>query len=84
MFGGLIRTLELDREAIAARFRAVLDDIRSGAFARRFQDEARNGYPVLDLARAMIRGSSPMTEAEDHLRQIEATMRRGAPSARGV
>jgi ketol-acid reductoisomerase len=72
IFGGLLRTLELDREAMATRFRAVLDDIRSGAFARRFQDEARNGYPVLDMARAMIHGPSPITEAEDRLRRPEA------------
>ena len=80
IFGGLIRTLELDREAMAARFRAVLEDIRSGAFARRFQEEARNGYPVLELARAMIRGNSPMTEAEDRLRRLQATDGRGEPA----
>jgi len=84
MFGGLLRTLELDREAIATRFRAVLDDIRSGAFARRFQDEAQSGYPVLDMARAMIHGPSPITEAEVHLRGIEAAARGEKPPAEGV
>jgi ketol-acid reductoisomerase len=81
MFGGLLRTLELDREAMAARFRAVLEDIRGGTFARRFQDEARNGYPILEMARAMIHGVSPITEAEDRLRRLEATARRAVPSA---
>jgi ketol-acid reductoisomerase len=69
VFGGLLRTIDLDREAMAAGFRAVLEDIRSGNFARRFQDEARSGYPVLDMARAMIHGPSPVTEAEDRLRR---------------
>lgn len=69
VFGGLLRTLDLDREAMADRFRGVLEDIRSGSFARRFQDEAHNGYPVLDMARAMIHGPSPVTEAEDRLRR---------------
>ena len=32
-------------------FRAVLEDIRTGAFAHRFQDEASNGYPMLEMAR---------------------------------
>ena len=68
VFGGILRTMELDREAMAERFRAVLQDIRSGEFARRFQDEARNGYPVLDVARSMIHGPSPITEAEVRLR----------------
>jgi ketol-acid reductoisomerase len=70
VFGGLTRTLEMDREAMAASFRTVLDDIRSGGFARRFQDEARNGYPMLALARAMMHGSSPITAAEARLREL--------------
>lgn len=53
VFGGLSRTLELDRADIAARFRA----------------EARDGYPLLALARAMIHGRSPLTEAESRLRR---------------
>jgi ketol-acid reductoisomerase len=70
VFGGMIRTLEMDREAIMAGFRATLEDIRSGGFARRFQDEARNGYPMLDMARAMIHGPSPITDAEARLRLL--------------
>ena len=70
LFGGITRTLELDREAIAERFRTILADITSGAFARRFQDEAQNGYPMLAVAREMTRGPSPMTDAEDRLRRL--------------
>jgi ketol-acid reductoisomerase len=88
VFGGLIRTLELDREAMAARFRAVLEDIRSGAFARRFQEEARNGYPILEIAAAMMHGPSPLSEAEDRLRLMEAgaraTTNGGPPQTLGV
>jgi len=73
VFGGLLRTMELDREAIAERFRAVMADIRSGSFARRFQEEARNGYPVLEVAREMIHGPSPITEAEERLRRAATT-----------
>jgi ketol-acid reductoisomerase len=70
VFGGITRTLEMDREAMATSFRAVLEDIRSGGFARRFQDEARNGYPMLEIARAMMHGPSPITAAEDRLRPL--------------
>jgi ketol-acid reductoisomerase len=70
VFGGITRTLEMDREAMAERFRSVLEDIKGGGFARRFQDEARNGYPMLELARALIHGASPITEAEDRLRRL--------------
>ena len=84
MFGGLLRTLSLDREDLATRFRAVLEEIRTGTFARQFQDEARNGYPVLEMARAMIHGTSPISEAEDRLRRLEATARRAVPRAEGT
>jgi ketol-acid reductoisomerase len=70
LFGGLTRTLELDRAEIAARFRAVLEDIRSGGFARRFQEEAGRGYPVLEIARAMIDGPSPISAAEERIRRL--------------
>jgi ketol-acid reductoisomerase len=70
LFGGITRTLELDREAIAARFRTVLADIAGGGFARRFQEEAQRGYPMLAVAREMTRGPSPMTDAEDRLRRL--------------
>jgi ketol-acid reductoisomerase len=75
VFGGLLRTLDLDREAMAARFHDVLHDIRGGGFARRFQDDARSGSPVLDLALAMMRGPSSLAMAEDRLRRLAAGAR---------
>ncbi len=69
LFGGILRTLELEREALAARFRSVLAEITSGAFARRFQEEAQAGYPMLDVARELMNGASPLTEAEGRLRR---------------
>jgi len=70
VFGGMTRTLEMDREAMMASFRGILEDIKSGGFARRFQDEAKNGYPMLEMARAMMHGDSPMTNAETCLRRL--------------
>jgi ketol-acid reductoisomerase len=70
VFGGITRSLEMDREAMAESFRKVFEDIRNGGFAKRFQDEARNCYPMLEFARAMIHGGSPIAEAEDRLRQL--------------
>ena len=70
LFGGITRTVEMDREAIATSFRTILHDITSGAFARRFQDEAQNGYPMLTVAKEMTRGSSPITDAEERLRRL--------------
>lgn len=70
LFGGLVRALQIDREALRERFQAVLDDIRTGGFAKRFQQEALEGYPVLDVARQMISGPSPITDAEARLRRM--------------
>jgi ketol-acid reductoisomerase len=70
IFGGITRTLEMDREAIATSFRTILKDITSGAFARRFQEEAQNGYPMLGVAKEMTRGPSPITDAEERLRRL--------------
>jgi len=68
IFGGITRAIEIDREELSVRFRRVLDDIRSGAFAERFQAEARAGYPLLNMAQGLLRGSSHITEAEARLR----------------
>jgi ketol-acid reductoisomerase len=72
VFGGLTRTLEMDREAMLTSFRAILEDIRSGGFARRFQDEAASGYPMLEIARSMMHGPSPIAEAEQRIRRLLA------------
>jgi ketol-acid reductoisomerase len=72
VFGGILRSLDMDRDAMASGFRRVLEDIRSGGFARRFQEEARNGYPMLEFARALIHGGSAITEAESRLRRLSS------------
>jgi len=69
LFGGITRTLELDREELITRFGRVLEDITTGAFARRFQQEASGGYPMLGAAREFMRGGSSITEAESRLRK---------------
>ncbi len=77
IFGGITRTVEMDREALAGRFRTILEDVRSGTFARRFQTEALTGYPMLAIARNLIHGVSPMTEAEEHLRRLARVSQAG-------
>jgi ketol-acid reductoisomerase len=83
VFGGITRTMAMDRGAMTESFRKVLKDIKSGGFAQRFQEEAENGYPMLEVARAMMHGQSPITQAEDRLRHLSSsdTCRSGDPSA---
>ena len=78
LYGGYVRTMELLSSDLSTRFRQVLDEIRSGEFARRFQAEREAGYPALSQARAMTGEESPFTQpvvqAETRLR---AAMSRG-------
>ncbi len=67
-YGGYLRTLDLDAESMRARFAAVLDDIRSGGFAEKFQAEAAAGAPALELIAAMTAGHDPITRAEESVR----------------
>jgi len=83
VFGGITRSLEMDREDMAARFRKTFEDIRSGGFARRFQEEAQNGYPMLEFARAMMHGGSPIADAEERLRRL-TTLDAAGPSPGGA
>jgi ketol-acid reductoisomerase len=68
-FGGFVRTLELDREAMARHFAAVVDDIAAGRFAERFQAEAAAGYPALSAVAAMTTGGDAMSQAETRVRE---------------
>jgi len=67
-FGGFLRTTEIDMEGMQRHFREVVEDIRSGGFARRFQEEQAGGYPTLAVIEAITSGEDPMTEAEQHVR----------------
>ena len=68
-YGGYLRTLELDTEAMRSQFAAVLDDIRSGGFAEKFQAEAAAGSPALQLIAAVTAGDDPI----DSRRGVSAT-----------
>lgn len=71
-FGGFLRTLEMDTVAMRNHFGIVVEEIRSGAFARRLQDEQRNGYPTLRAIEAMTSGGDAMSSAEDEIRSWAA------------
>jgi ketol-acid reductoisomerase len=67
-FGGFVRTLELDGNAMRSHFEAVLDDIRNGGFARKLQDEEAGGYATLSSIASITEGNDPMSKAEDRVR----------------
>jgi ketol-acid reductoisomerase len=67
-FGGFLRTTEIDMAAMQRHFGEILEDIRSGGFARRFQEEQAGGYPSLAAIEAITSGDDPMTRAEERVR----------------
>lgn len=70
-YGGFLGMQALDHAALERRFRQVLDDIGSGAFARRLQEEAAAGYPTSTVIRAMTALENPLTEAERRVRAAQ-------------
>jgi ketol-acid reductoisomerase len=67
-YGGFVRTLTIDRDGMERDFREALDEIRSGRFALRLQDEEASGYPTLAAIEAMTSSDNPITEAEERVR----------------
>jgi ketol-acid reductoisomerase len=69
MYGGFIRTMALLGSDLPGKMRETFAEIRSGAFATKFQAERQAGYPMLSAAEAMALGDHPITEAESSLRK---------------
>lgn len=67
-FGGYLRTLEIDQAAMRAHFVSVLEDVRDGGFAAKFQHEQALGYPTLAAIEAITAGDDEMTRAEERIR----------------
>lgn len=68
-FGGMIRSVALNREEIERNMREALDDILSGAFAREWEEERKAGYPSLTFMREMSDEEHPLTVVEERLRE---------------
>ncbi len=70
-FGGFLRMAEIDVEAIKRRFEAALEDITTGGFAAKFQDELASGSPIRALIDAMTAGDDPLSVAENRVRHAK-------------
>jgi len=67
-FGGAMRSLEIDRDAIARRYGGVLTEIADGTFARNLAEEAANGFPSKRMIHEMIDADNAMARAEARVR----------------
>lgn len=69
LYGGFARIADVDDEEMERTFRAAAEDIRSGAFAKRLQDEVAAGSPAINTIRGMLSAANPMSEAEARVRR---------------
>jgi len=67
-YGGFVRSLAVDRDALERHFRDALDEIRSGRFALHFQEEEASGYPTLAAIEAVTSSDNPIAQAEERVR----------------
>lgn len=66
-FGGMIRSMTLDRETIEQNMRQVLSEIKDGSFFMQLQAEKEGDYPSLSLIEEMLAVDNPLTIAERKL-----------------
>jgi ketol-acid reductoisomerase len=70
LYGGFVRTMQFMGSGLGVTFREILEEIRSGDFARKFQAERQSGYPMLSQAEAMSVGDTPIARAEQRVREM--------------
>lgn len=68
-YGGMVRSLPIDRSAIAESMREALADIASGQFAQSLQDEVSDGYPCRPFLTQMIESNDLLSQTEERLRR---------------
>lgn len=83
MYGGFLGTMGMDGEGMERHFREVLEQIRSGGFARKLQEEEAEGYPVLELIDAVTAMDNPLTAAEQRVRAELGDPDGGQPAGDG-
>lgn len=68
-YGGFLRTLDIDTDAIRKHFEETIADITSGGFASKLQAEHDEGYPTMKAIEPITRGDDPMSQAEGRVRR---------------
>ena len=58
-------------DRIRASMRSVLAEVRSGRFAEALRQEAQNGYPLLEKARAEA-SKNPVEKVFNELQQLDS------------
>ena len=79
-YGGMMRTIGMDREPIRQHLLQVIEEIRNGDFARQWGAERDANYENFERLRALGRDHNPFSPIEERLRAVLREAReRGEP-----
>jgi ketol-acid reductoisomerase len=79
-YGGMTRSLRVDRAAMQAHLKKALDEITSGAFAREWAAEQAAGHENFERLRQVGAEHNPFTPVERRLRELLDEAREGKDS----
>ena len=69
-YGGMMRTIGMDREPIRRHLLQVIEEIRNGDFARQWSAERDANYENFERLRALGRDHNPFSPIEERLRAV--------------
>ena len=69
-YGGMMRTLSIDREPLRKHLQTIMEEVRSGAFARQWAAEREAGCENFERLRALGKEHNPFTPIEERIRAL--------------
>lgn len=76
-FGGMMRSLALDREPIRQHLLRIMEEVRTGVFALQWSAEREAGYENFERLLSLARTANPFTPIERRIRRaLEEAQRR--------
>ena len=67
-YGGMMRTMGMDREPIRKHLEAIVEDVKSGEFAKRWAAERESGYESFKQAQKLAGSANPFSPVEERIR----------------
>ena len=66
-YGGIMRSMALDREPMRRHLEMVMDELKSGAFARQWAAERKADYENFKRVQGLARGADPFSPIEERI-----------------
>jgi len=67
-YGGMMRTLAFDREPVKRHLQLIIEELKSGAFAKRWAAERDADYENFEKLRDLARQANPFSPIEERIR----------------